>query len=76
VTSRIDANVSVTYIYVMLRREGWVVNKKRVLRLYRLQGLQLRMLIRRRKHMCLHRSAVPRAQRTVAVKALLDTRLQ
>ena len=52
------------HIHVMLRREGWLVNKKRVRRLYRLEGLQLRMRIRRRKHMCLHRGVVPQAQRT------------
>ena len=46
-------------IHVMLRREGWPVNKKRVRRLYRLDGLQLRTWIRRRKHMCLHRGPVP-----------------
>jgi putative transposase len=46
-------------IHVMLRREGWAVNKKRVRRLYRLDGLQLRARIRRRKHMCLHRGPVP-----------------
>ena len=46
-------------IHVMLRREGWLVNKKRVHRLYRLEGLQLRMRVRRRKHMCLHRGPVP-----------------
>ena len=46
-------------IHVMLRREGWSVNKKRVRRLYRLDGLQLRTRIRRRKHMCLHRGPVP-----------------
>jgi putative transposase len=46
-------------IHVMLRREGWPVNKKRVRRLYRLDGLQLRTRIRRRKHMCLHRGPVP-----------------
>ena len=51
-------------IHVMLRREGWRVNKKRVRRLYRLEGLQLRMRIRRRKHMCLHRGLAPKAQRT------------
>ncbi len=39
-------------IHVMLRREGWLVNKKCVRRLYRLEGLQLRTRIRRRKHMC------------------------
>jgi putative transposase len=48
-------------IHVMLRREGWPVNKKRVHRLYRLEGLQVRMRIRRRKHMCLHRGPVPTA---------------
>ena len=51
-------------IHVMLRREGWPVNKKRVHRLYRLEGLQLRMRVRRRKHMCLHRGVPPQAQRT------------
>lgn len=51
-------------IHVMLRREGWQVNKKRVHRWYRLEGLQLRMRVRRRKHMCLHRGPVPQAQRT------------
>jgi putative transposase len=45
-------------ITVMLRREGWLVNRKRVRRLYRLQGLQVRMRVRRRKHMCLHRGPV------------------
>jgi len=51
-------------IHVVLRREGWLVNKKRVRRLYRLEGLQLRIRIRRRKHMCLHRGVAPQAQRT------------
>ncbi len=46
-------------IHVMLRREGWPVNKKRVRRLYRLDGLQIRTRIRRRKHMCLHRGPAP-----------------
>jgi putative transposase len=44
---------------VLLRREGWVVNRKRVRRLYRLDGLQLRMRVRRRKHMALHRGPAP-----------------
>ena len=48
-------------IHVMLRREGWRVNHKRVHRLYRLDGLQLRMRVRRRKHMCLNRGTVPKA---------------
>jgi putative transposase len=46
-------------IHVLLRREGWRVNKKRVYRLYRLEGLQLRMRVRRRKHMALHRGPAP-----------------
>ena len=50
-------------IHVMLRREGWPVNRKRIRRLYRLQGLQLSTRMRRRKHMCLHRGVVPQAQR-------------
>ena len=34
-------------IWVLLRREGWVVSRKRARRLYRLDGLQLRMLLGR-----------------------------
>ena len=33
-------------IWVLLHREGWRVNRKRVRRLYRLDGLQLRMRVR------------------------------
>lgn len=51
-------------IHVMLRREGWTVNRKRVYRCYRHEGLQIRMRVRRRKHMCLHRGPVPQALRT------------
>jgi putative transposase len=47
-------------IWVLLRREGWGVNRKRVRRLYRLDGLQLRMRVRRRKHIALHRGPAPR----------------
>jgi putative transposase len=46
-------------IWVLLRREGWPVNKKRVRRLYRLEGLQVRLRVRRRKHMALHRGPAP-----------------
>jgi putative transposase len=46
-------------IWVLLRREGWLVNRKRVRRLYRLEGLQLRMRVRRRKPMALHRGPAP-----------------
>lgn len=46
-------------LHVLLRRGDWLVNKKRVRRLYRLEGLQLRNRLRRRKHMALHRGAAP-----------------
>jgi putative transposase len=49
-------------IHVLRRREGWRVNQKRVRRLYRLEGLQVRMRVRRRKHMALHRGPAPVAQ--------------
>ena len=39
----------------MLKREGWPVNKTRVYRLYRLEGLQLRMKVKRRKRIALLR---------------------
>ena len=42
-------------IWVLLRREGWRVNRKRVRRLSRLEGVQLPMRVRRRKHVALHR---------------------
>jgi putative transposase len=48
-------------IWIMLRREGWRDNKKRVHRLYRLEGLQVRMRTRRKKRPSLHRGAVPPA---------------
>jgi putative transposase len=48
-------------IHVMLRREGWQINIKRVHRLYCLEGLQVRMRRRRKKHMSLHRGMPPPA---------------
>ena len=45
-------------IYILLRREGWPVNRKRVRRLYRLEGLQLRLRVRKRRHRSLHRGPV------------------
>jgi putative transposase len=33
-------------IHIVLRREGWKGNRKRVHRLYRLEGLQVRMRMR------------------------------
>ena len=44
---------------VVLRREGGLVNGKRVRRLYRLDDLQLRNRLRRRKQSRLHRGPVP-----------------
>src|SRR5215467_8404397 len=45
--------------WVRLRREKWGVNRKRVRRLYRLDELQLRMRVRQRNHMALHRGPAP-----------------
>jgi hypothetical protein len=52
-----------TRIWILLRREGWRDNKKRVHRLYRLEDLQVRMRPRRKKRLSLHRGAVPTATR-------------
>lgn len=46
-------------IHLLLTREGWRVNRKRVHRLYRLEGLQVRMRVRRRKRLSLHRGPAP-----------------
>jgi putative transposase len=48
----------------MLRRESLNGNRKRVYRRYRVEGLQIRMRVRRRKHMSLHRGPIPQARRT------------
>ena len=59
------ARVGVRYgyfrIYILLRREGWVVNHKRVHRLYREDGLSLRLKRPRR-----HVTAATREARTPA----------
>jgi len=44
-------------IHILLRREGWHVNLKRVHRLYCLETLQVRMRVRRHKRLSLHRAA-------------------
>ncbi len=36
-------------LHVMLRREGWVINRKRVHRLYREEGLTVRLMRRRKR---------------------------
>jgi len=48
-------------ILIMLRREGWPDNKKRIHRLYRLEGLQVRMRARRKKRLSLRRGVAPPA---------------
>ena len=45
--------------HVMLRREGWRDGRNRVHRLYKLEGLQVRMRVRRKKRLSLHRGAAP-----------------
>ena len=49
-------------LHVLLRREGWAVNPKRVYRLYQQEGLSLR-LKPRRKRVSGHRGPKPLAQR-------------
>jgi putative transposase len=48
-------------IYVLLRREGWKVNHKRVHRLYLLEGLNLRMQGKRRRIKSIQRPDRPTA---------------
>ena len=48
-----------TRIWWLRRREGWRIHVQRVRRWYRLEGLQRRMRIRRRKHIALHRGPAP-----------------
>jgi putative transposase len=49
-------------LHVLLRREGWRINHKRVYRLYREEGLGIRVK-RKKKRVCLPRVAPPPAQR-------------
>ena len=48
-------------LHILLTREGWRVGRNRVHRLYKLEGLQVRMRVRRRKCISLHRGPVPTA---------------
>lgn len=48
-------------IHILLRREGWPVNRKRVYRLYRQEGLSLRHKRPRRHVMAARRSERPLA---------------
>jgi len=47
--------------HILLTREGWQVGRNRVHRLYKLEGLQVRMRVRRRKRISLHRGPTPTA---------------
>jgi len=47
-------------IWTLLRREGWGVNKKRVYRLYREEGLPLARKRRKRHRTAVERAEVPR----------------
>jgi putative transposase len=46
-------------LHILLTREGWRVGRNRVHRLYKLEGLQVRMRVRRRKRISLHRGPTP-----------------
>ena len=48
-------------IYILLRREGWKINHKRVYRMYRQEGLSMRLRRPRRHVMAAHRAARPAA---------------
>ena len=62
------AEVRVSYgykrIHILLQREGWKVNHKRVYRLYRMEGLAMRTKKPRRRHVSsVNRGEVPARQR-------------
>lgn len=48
-------------IHILLQREGWKVNHKRVYRLYRTEGLELRLKMRKKKQAALPRVPCPEA---------------
>ena len=49
-------------IHILLRREGWIVNRKRVYRIYREEGLSIRLKPPRRRKSVAIRSARPIAE--------------
>jgi hypothetical protein len=53
-------------------REGWPDNKKRIHRLYRLEGLQVRMRARQKQRRSLHRGVVPPASGRDRTPALVE----
>ena len=60
------AEVRVAYgyrrLHVLLRREGWMVNAKRVYCLYKEEGLAMRRKVPRRRVACLKREVLPTAK--------------
>ena len=48
-------------LHVLLKREGWQINHKRVYRLYRIEGLSMRKKIPRRRVACVKREIRPAA---------------
>ena len=50
-------------LHILLRREGWAVNNKRIYRLYREEGLAIRSKTPSRKRAWRYRSARPEARR-------------
>ncbi len=48
-------------LHVLLRREGWKVNAKRVYRLYKEEGLTMRKKVPRRRVSCVKREVLPTA---------------
>jgi putative transposase len=59
------AKIRVAYgyrrLHVLLRREGWQINHKRIYRLYRLEGLSIRKKVPRRRVACVKRDIRPTA---------------
>jgi len=47
--AQVRPRVGYLRLHVMLRREGWVVNRKRVHRIYREEGLAVRLVSRRKR---------------------------
>ena len=48
-------------LHVLLEREGWKINHKRVYRLYKQEGLELRLKTRKKKQVALPRVPCPQA---------------
>jgi putative transposase len=48
-------------IHVLLRREGWLINRRRVHRVYREEGLSMRLKPSRRRKSAVVRSERPKA---------------